>query len=326
MALRETPAIEDLRLLVSVVESGSETGAAKLFGVKQPSVARRLKVFKGKQPLLTSDGAIQLTAKGQKLLPSIRELLRQYDQLKGCIAAKQETPQILSIATGASASQYYLPAAIAKMRKLAPDLEIEVHATRGSERITGVVNGDFDLAIVSHDRLQIKMAQTEKRGARPELVVKDLARQPLCVIAAKASAEAEQLSVILAGQEVPLEMLIRLPLIGLDRSSGIRRQLERAFANRSDRLRFGMNAAGWLAVKEYAKHVLGVGILPLGLLSREDIEDLVIRRLPSELCIRHYLVHRKDATNPYLSDMKTSLAEAAKVHEEELLRRWNQVI
>lgn len=320
MALRETPAIEDLRLLVAIVESGSETGAAKLFGVKQPSVARRLRVFKGKQPLLTSDGAIQLTAKGQKLLPSIRELLRQYDQLKGCIAAKQETPQILSIATGASVSQYYLPAAIAKMRELAPDLEIEVHATRGSQRITGIANGDFDLAIVSHDRLQIKMAQTDKRGARPELVVEDLATQSLCVLAAKSSSGAERLSGILAGQEVPLDMLSRLPLIGPDRSSGIRRQIERAFASRSEQLRFGVNAAGWLAVKEYAKHGLGVGILPLGLLSREDIDEFVIRRLPAELCIRHYLIHREDATNPYLDGMKTSLSESAKQHQETVQR------
>jgi DNA-binding transcriptional LysR family regulator len=140
------------------------------------------------------------------------------------------------------------------------------------------------------------------------------------VIAARASADAEQLSGILAGQEVPLEMLSRLPLIGLDRSSGIRRQIERAFANYREPIRFGVNAAGWLAVKEYAKHGLGVGILPLGLLSREDADELVVRRLPSEVCICHYLIHRKDATSPYLKDMKASLAEAAKQHQETVQR------
>lgn len=321
MALSETPGIEDFRLLVSIAETGNVSDTAKLFGVSQPSVTKRLQVFRDRDPLVTNGHPIQLTSKGLQVLPSIRELLRQYDQIKACLAAKRDAADVLSLATGSSASQHFLPAAIAQMRIQNSNLEIEVHATRGSTRIAGVCEGRYDLAIVSHDRVQIDLEQSAHR-TQSALVIHELAQQPLCVIAAKNSPEAKELSAVLAGQELPIEMLSRWVLVGLDRSSGIRRQIERAFANSPHRLRFSYNAAGWFALKEYVKHGLGVGVLPLGLLTREDSDVLVIRRLPAELCVRYYLVHRQDATNRFIDAMKTALDQAAKHEAEQIRRRW----
>ncbi|MEO8497721.1 MAG: LysR family transcriptional regulator [Planctomycetota bacterium] len=54
MALSESPAIEDLRLLLAIAETANVTQAAKLFGVSQPSITKRLKVFQGKHALASA--------------------------------------------------------------------------------------------------------------------------------------------------------------------------------------------------------------------------------------------------------------------------------
>lgn len=326
MALSESPAIEDLRLLLAIAETGNVTQAAKLFGVSQPSITKRLKVFQGKNALLTSDGTVALTDSGRRVLPAVRELVRHYDQLKSFMKQQVAAPEAICIATGSSASQFFLPAAIAAMRAQVPELEIQVQAIRGKERLSGVFAGTFDLVIVSHDCLQINLARSAEHRVQPKLVVEELARQTLCVVALRGTPEADVLSTTLAGQEFPLSKLCELALIGLDGASGVRRQLERSFASQSTKLSFGPNAAGWLGVKEYARQGLGTGILPLALLSREDTEAFVIRRLSSEVTVNHNLLHREDIDHRHFAALKAAIVSAARQHQDEVTRRWRGLI
>ncbi len=212
------------------------------------------------------------------------------------------------------------------MRESNPELEIEVQATRGAERIAGVLDGRFDVAILSHDRLQIEMAQLADSTNSASLVIEELAEHPFCVIAANQTSEAKQLSEILSSHEVPVEMLSRFRLIGLDRSSGQRRQLERAFANRPERLHFGVNAAGWSAVKEYAKHGLGVGIVPLAVLSPEDRETLLIRKLQSDVSAKYRMIHREGTNSRHIMPMQSALVTSAVKHQKASHQLWSHIL
>ena len=326
MAHSEHPSIEELRTLLLLAETGSVSEAAERLGVKQPVASVRLKAFRHGEPLVRTRGnQVEITDKGQAVLPAIRELLRRYDHVKQFLAGKRETPNVLRVATGSSASQYYLPRALALLRQRLPDWEIETQVSRGERRIQAVAEGAVDLAIVSHDPLQIEMAVRDACGDRLRLEVSQLARQPLCVIARKDSPEAAELQAVLLDQRVPLKMLCRWRLVGLDRQSGVRRQIEQKFATSKQRPQFGGEVGGWLAVKEYARQGLGVGLVPLAMLSREDANDFVMRLLSSDICIEHSLIHRPqtDVNKAGLETMQAALHEAAAQHQAELDRKWN---
>jgi DNA-binding transcriptional LysR family regulator len=64
--------------------------------------------------------------------------VRRYDHVKQYLGGRREVPCVLRIATGASASQYYLPRALAILRQRLPDWEIETHVSRGEQRILAV--------------------------------------------------------------------------------------------------------------------------------------------------------------------------------------------
>lgn len=327
MAHSEHPSIEALRALVLLADTGSVSEAAERLGVKQPVVSNRLKFFRSGEPLLRTRGnQVEFTEKGQAALPAIRELVRRYDHLKQYLAGKREAPNLLRIATGSSASQFYLARAIALLRERLPDWKIETQVARGENRILGVADGTYDLAVVSHDRLQIETLLHAAHGTEHTVAIGELGRQPLCVIARTSTEEAESLRPVLAGHQVPLEMLCRWRIVGLDRQSGVRRQIEQRFATSDDRPQFGSEAGGWLAVKEYVRQGLGVGLVPLALLSREDSERFVIRRLASDIFIGYRLIHRQGSDNLGLTEMKNTLHQAAEEHQTELDRTWSGLI
>ncbi len=69
-------------------------------------------------------------------------------------------------------------------------------------------------------------------------------------------------------------------------------QIEACFRSTSSRLCFQYEAGGWEAAREYARHGLGVAVLPPLLLARDDRNDFLIRRLPLQFHIRDLLIHR----------------------------------
>jgi DNA-binding transcriptional LysR family regulator len=323
MGRSERPSIEQLRAILMVDETGSLTAAAKELGVDQSVVSNRLRVFRGRQPLVrTRRNRVEFTDKGRCALPAIRDLIRRYDRLKQFLADTHASPLVLRVASGTLASQCFLPRAIARFRRELPDWDVQTRVLRGAKRIAGVVDGSCDLAIVTHNRDQVGLAVRSCRGSPAAIETSSLARQHFCVIARKKSPEAEQLRSVLAGQEIPLRMLLRWTLVGLDTNSGVRRQLEQKFATEKSGLRFFGEAGGWLAVKEYARQGLGVGLVPLATLSREDPSDLVVRRLSGEVFIEYLLIHRKAADDTGVEKMKSALRDAAREHEEELDRYW----
>jgi DNA-binding transcriptional LysR family regulator len=327
MARSESPSIDDLRTLLAMADSGTETAAAKQLGITQPVVHRRLRTFRTRPALVcTRDNAVQLTDAGRDALPAIRRLLRQYDHLKQFLAGRCQRPDTLAVGVGSSATQYYLARAIAGLRERLPDWEIQTRVRRGKDRIVGVVDGTLDLAIVSHNQVQIESIARWACDARVQLRISELAQLPLCVIARRQTPEGDELQSVLAGQTAPVAMLADWPLAGLDRESGIRQQIEGLLAGQERRLAFVQEAGGWLGVREFVRQGLCVGLVPLAILTAEDQQQLVIRRLPTALAIVHRLVRRSDADAEVLGQAEAVLAEAASTYRDEVERRWHGVL
>ena len=287
------PSLELLRTLLEFAERGEVTAAAQAIGLDPAVISRRLGPLRTDYGLLRRIGRdLELTDKGRAALPAIRSLLRQHEQLADWLQGKQACSQVLAIATGSFGARFYLPKALALFTGQHPDWQVRVQVRRGRDRILGVADGTFDLAIVSHDATQIRTIVSAARGESSALRIEPLAEHPLCLVAGKDTRFGHELAQVLDGQTVPLSMLARFPLVGLDLQSGIRRQLEAHLRGRTPGSCFRFEAGGWEAGKEYARHGLGVAVLPRPLLARDDHKDFIIRRLPPEIRIQDLLIDR----------------------------------
>jgi len=307
-----SPSLESLHTLFLFAEHGEVTAVAKALGLDEAVISRRLKVLREEYALLTKQRrSLTLTDKGRAALPAIRSLLQQQAHLVDWLLERKEEPQVLSIATGSFGARFYLPRALVLFAEQHSDCQVRVQVRRGRERILGVADGTYDLSIVSHDAAQIRAILAGACGDQAALRIEPLAEHPLCLVAGKDTPFGLELSQILEGQNVPLSRLSAFPLVGLDPQSGMRRQLEAYFRGKSPNLCFRFEAGGWEAGKEYARHGLGVVVLPLPLLAREDRKDFIIRRLTPEIRIQVLLIDREPVLRPEHEALRHAVLQVA---------------
>lgn len=327
MSVMSLFSLDDLRVLLAFADTESVTKAGEALGIKQPTATRHLDSFRGTKPLISKvGGGLKLTNRGRAVLPAARSIIRQYDHLQSYIQGQSSHPHQLCIAAGSIASQWFLAAAIAEMANQFPDWEVCTRIIRGENRIVGTADGTLDLAIVSHSRMQIENIVRWTIGTDNDLTYSELDIQCLCIAAGRGTQQADELEAILSAHEVPLNTLARWNLIGLDENSGIRRQLDSLAIGNGIQLRFSIEAGGWGACKEFAKHGLGVAVIPLATVRHEDLERLVIRKLTSEVYIRYALIYRFDDERPGLKALVTCIQQGAQNHAEKVARQWSGVL
>lgn len=296
---RDLPTMADyspslLRTLLTFAETGSVSEAAEVLRRTQPVISRRLQVFQlrsgNMQPLLEKHGRLRLTARGQAVLPVIRSLLAKYDELEAHLKGKQTALEVARVTLGNFAAQLYLPSVLAEVQKQSA-WRLQARLARGKDRILGLVEGRCDLAVVTHDPLEIKGLA----GGMPSLVIESLAKHTVVVVAHPKTTAGCELRALPSERAIPLERLVRWPLIGLDEQSGLRRKLQQHLRGRG-KLRYTLEGqpGGWAIAKEYARHQLGAALLPQPLLTPQDREDFVVRRLSSSFVIEDLLIVREE--------------------------------
>jgi DNA-binding transcriptional LysR family regulator len=320
------PTLESLHTFLLLVEKREASAVAAALGVNESVVSRRLKELRERAGLLAKEGkGHRLTARGRQAVPAIRSLLQQYAHLTAWLAEHQARPRRFRVACGTLSAQGYLPQAIALFLRKHGDVQVQVQVRRGRERIEGTADGTYDLAIVSHDRQQIDATLGTASGEEGPLRVEDLSEQCLCLLARRGTPAAARLERILESQQVPVSVLVDLELIGLDSQSGIRKQLERTCTG-EQRLRFIVEVGGWSAARESARHGLGVAIVPLSVLARDDRDLFVIRRLADTVRIKDYLIHRRSALTEEVETMSEAIRQSARAQQEELRKCWHGIL
>ena len=304
------PSLEALRALLAIHEEGSVTRAARKIGLTQPVVTRKLAVFDSAKAcgailLHRRANTLTLSEAGKDVMPMIRALVNQYDQLLHYLSGKSAEPSVVRLGVGSFVAQHYVPQALALLRRQRTDCAVETHIARGEERIRNVVRNTYDLAIVSHEPAQIReIARKESRSQA--LHIEPLVKLPMVVLARRDTNEGRELAQIPLGEFVRLEQLSRWELVGLDRNSGIRRQLERRLAN-PDELQF-VSGGGWLAAKEFVRHGIGVAVVPGSIVSAADEKVFVTRPVSERLAVVYYLIHRTGK----LTDEELAVTKALK--------------
>lgn len=326
---RKNPTLEAFRALMALEKHHGVSAAAMELGQSQPVVSRKLQIFEeqdnpcGAILLTRSRGSLQLTDVGHAAMPAIRELIRSYDQLLGFLRGTKSSGQLVRVGIGSFAAQHYLPRAIASTRKKDADFEIEMRIARGEDRIKGVVDGQFEMGIVSHSHALIEDIANKHAGEDTTLTIVPLAHQHMCVIAHKDTEEGTELGQLGFNETVRVQQLSQWDLVGLDRRSGIRQQIEQQITN-PDELHFLAEGGGWMAAKECVRHQVGVAIVPLAALSPDDDDTFVIRSIATRFAVKYSLIYRAHPLNSAQDTVKQELLEAARHHQDVVHQRWKR--
>jgi DNA-binding transcriptional LysR family regulator len=323
MSILSDLTLDDLRYLVAYADAKGISAAAEKLGVKQPTVSKRMDLWRAcRPPLVTRSGnRDELTDRGHHVVASARAILHQLDQLSAYLKDHEDTPNSFLMGAGSVASQWYLAPTIANLLPEKTDWQFRTRIMRGANRLRGVAAGEIDIAIVSHDQPQIDLIVSGR-----DVSVERIADHPLCVVAHQRAEAARELSKVLKGQEVPLSMLSHWNLVGLDSQSGVRRYVERQLTGAGLKLRFVAETGGWAGAKEFARCGVGVALLPLAYLTSEDTEDLVFRRLSTEANVQHSLVRRRNDQRPIVQEVTETIKEVASEFQEKVRRRWHGII
>jgi DNA-binding transcriptional LysR family regulator len=208
--------LEHMRTLVSIVEQGSLSAAARAKRISQPAVTKQVQRMEAELGLaLLVRGPrrhVALTPAGERVLAFARETLERYESLERDLAAlKLVGPGTLSLAASTIPGEYVLPAVLAAFRAEYPQVEVQVAISGTSNVATKLLADEVDVGAVG--------SLIRRPGLRLERWVGD--EVVLAVPPGHAFATREQIAV---------EDLLDQPLILREEGSGTRRSVEKALA------------------------------------------------------------------------------------------------
>jgi len=208
--------LEHLRTLVTIVEQGSLSAAARARRISQPAVTKqvqRLEAEMGLALLLRGPKRqMELTPAGEQVLAFARETMARFERLERELAAlKTVGPGVLAVAASTIPGEYLLPGMLAAFRARYPEVEIHLTISDTADVAAKVLGHEADVGVIG--------SPLQRPGLRLERLAADevvLAVPPGHAFAAR--------------QEVAVEELRGQPLILREEGSGTRRSVEAALA------------------------------------------------------------------------------------------------
>jgi len=166
-----------LQLLAELRQTGSVLQAAVTLGMSQSAASRMLSNLESEigAPLFERHArGVTPTVYGEavtrRAMSALAEIARAADEVDE-LARGRRTP--LSVGCLISQSATYLPAALLRLAKSAPDIVVETHSDRSATLITGLLEARFDLVI----------ARVRDASLEPDLIFEPLCDEPIGVFA-----------------------------------------------------------------------------------------------------------------------------------------------
>lgn len=152
MTHREWPDLSALELLVSVSEQGGLGAGARAVGMAQPNASRvvaRLEREVGVLLLRRSATGSTVTAQGAVVVDWARTVLSDAeDLLVGVDALRDQGSATLPVAASMTIAEYLLPAWLAELRAIAPEVRVALEVTNSAHVIEGVRAGSYRLGFI----------------------------------------------------------------------------------------------------------------------------------------------------------------------------------
>ena len=148
--------LDHLRTLVSVVEQGSLSAAARIRRISQPAVTKQLQRMEADLGLaLLIRGPrrqIELTPAGERVVAFARRILGEYDVLERDLAAMKAVRRgTLSLAASTIPGEYLLPRLLAAFRREYPEVSVEMTISDTTAVVERLLASEADIGIVGSD-------------------------------------------------------------------------------------------------------------------------------------------------------------------------------
>lgn len=257
---------DQLLTFACVADAGNISRAAQLLHLSQPAVSGQLRALQGwfGEPLYRRRGhGIVLTEAGERLAEQARQLRQVYRQAQAVRESWHglETG-VLRLGASTTPASYLLPGLVANFRHAFP--AVSLHLSDGNTREIVERLPALDLAFIEGDVPASLPADTEVRAWRQDEVV--------AIVRADHA---------LAGKgAVTLRDLAVSALVMREPGSGVRRLVERAFADAGLAPSVGLELAGVEGVKQAVRAGLGVGFVSAMSMRHEDGTLAALRLLP----------------------------------------------
>ena len=145
--------LKQLRYFDALARHGHFGRAAETCAISQPALSMQIREMEetlGSDLIERGARQLRLTAFGEALLPRVRDILRSVDELgdmaraaRGALAGRLRIGVIPTIAP------YLLPAIIARLTEINPDLDLHLRETITPRLIRELLEGRLDTAIVA---------------------------------------------------------------------------------------------------------------------------------------------------------------------------------
>jgi DNA-binding transcriptional LysR family regulator len=285
--------LRQIRTLLTVIETGSVSAAARILGMTQPAASQQLRELErrvGVRLLERASGRTLPTAAGEALVGPARRALVAAEDVEAAAALhrKGEAGRV-RLGTGATACIHLLPPVLAAVHRQHPSLEVIVATGNTAEMVRRVEDGDLDLALAT-------MPVQRSRS----LLVTPLLTDSLFALFPEKSAPS-------GTAPVNASALARLPLILYEAGGTMRGLIDAWFARAGVRPNVSMELGSIEAIKGLVASGLGASVLPAAALGakvpgaewrplrpalsrrlavvirREKVRDLALRTLLQEL-------------------------------------------
>jgi DNA-binding transcriptional LysR family regulator len=143
-----------LRTLVTVVDTGSFSKAARVLHLTQSAVSQRIKFLEDSlnaKLLNRSEGAVRPTAAGDVVIDSGRRILGIQDALQGRLKQLTQRKRV-SLCCTPSFGTAYLPGVMNRfmLESSAEPVDLNIMLQTPGEALEGVYRREFDLAVIEH--------------------------------------------------------------------------------------------------------------------------------------------------------------------------------
>jgi len=143
--------IRALRALVTVVEAGGVTEAARRLGRTQPAITlqiQRLEELIGRPVFLHNARGIVLSREGEVLLGYARAMLRMHDEVWQKMQRREIAGRVI-FGTPDLYAAYLLPEILRNFRKAYPMVEVDLHCRLSRALMESLDASEIDLALVT---------------------------------------------------------------------------------------------------------------------------------------------------------------------------------
>tara|TARA_B100000029_G_scaffold187983_2_gene185485 strand:- start:783 stop:1703 length:921 start_codon:yes stop_codon:yes gene_type:complete len=251
--------LRQLRTLTALLDQHSFSAAGERVGLSQSAVSvqmRQLEEDLGASLFDRNSRPPQLTETGENIALLAQDVLGQIEHIRS-VAASRIVVDTVSIGFISTALPTLLPTVLSGLRERYPDIEIAVKFGLSEELAYAVARQELDFAI-----------QTVPRENIPELVITEIASEPLYVIGPLSQADATS----------DAELAQRMPFIFFTKAAWLGQQIAARLQSRGIEVDEGFEVNSNEAAVQLVIEGFGVSIVPHGFLSPPLSEQVV--RIP----------------------------------------------